>query len=174
MFAHGSSDCHLGWQMIKRVNQGQSWKWQGERVRRGVCAAPGGTRLRRRAGLAAARAEPLLQPQGRRRRWRAERHWGNPAHTRWEFYTKSLSVHLARCSSLTQGRHVPARSTCASPAEPGPYELLAGRSYGMNCTPLSCRHWPSNLLWEVFNCCVQLSPTEKWREAYKSKLIIPF
>lgn len=35
---------------------------------------------------------------------RAEHHLGTPAHTRWEFYTKSLRVHLARCSSLTQGR----------------------------------------------------------------------
>lgn len=30
MFAHRSSDCHLGWQIIKCVNQGQAWKWQGE------------------------------------------------------------------------------------------------------------------------------------------------
>lgn len=66
MFAHGSSDCHLGWQMIKRVNQGQSWKWQGERERGGVCAAPGGTRLRRRAGLAAARQRSHFSSRSRR------------------------------------------------------------------------------------------------------------
>lgn len=30
VFAHRSSGCHLGWQIIKCVNQGQGWKRQGE------------------------------------------------------------------------------------------------------------------------------------------------
>ena len=101
MFAHRGSDCHLGWQIIKCVNQGQAWKWQGE-----VCAE------HQRKGFSFCRGEGDRQQHKTRRASPAVR--GSGSGRRWhtqniilelllapggKFYTKSPSAQLTRCSS---------------------------------------------------------------------------
>ena len=134
--------------------------------------------LRRRGRLAAAQDQTSFSSRKRQRQWEemahAEHHSGTPACTRWEILHQipQRAAHTLLFPSPLQGPHVPARQICALPALQPAFggQMLQHKL----CTLFSCRHRTSNRLWEVFNCCVQLSPMQKWREAYKSKLITLF